>query len=261
MNRNKPTTINKSALDVLSVLKSFNSLLDEASLGEVSTHVGLPKMKVFRALNTLTAAGFVAQNPANRKYRLHYALLELSEKILSRQNIRDVSHDMLQALALEIREDITVAVLDQDMREIVFVDRLRGGSRISFFCDVGRHLPLHVGAAAKSILAYLPESEFEAYLEEFTPVKASPFTVIDRKELRRQRTLIQKRGYAVSDQEVDEGVSAVGACILNASGYPAAALAIASLSIKMTKDKIEALGNRLKKTASIISADMGFKKD
>lgn len=261
MDGQNQTAINKSALSVLSVLKSFALLPDETSLGEITSHVKIPKMKVFRALNTLVAAGFVSQNQVNRKYRLHYGLLELSDKILRRENIRHISHDRLQSLALEIGEDITVAVLDRDQKEIVFVDRLRGGSRISFFCDVGKHLPLHIGAAAKSILAYLPENEFKTYLAEFTPVQISPFTVIDRAELRKQRKLIRKRGYAVSDQEVDEGVSAVGACILNATGYPAAALAIASLSVKMTGDRIRTLGNRLKQIASVISADMGFHED
>ena len=255
------TTINKSALSVLSVLKSFALLPDETSLGEITSHVKISKMKVFRALNTLVAAGFVSQNPVNRKYRLHYGLLELSDKILRRENIRNISHDRLQNLALEIGEDITMAVLDKDQMEIVFIDRLRGGSRISFFCDVGKHLPLHIGAAAKSILAYLPENEFETYLEEFSPVKISPFTVIDQEELRKQRKRIQQNGYAVSDQEVDEGVSAVGVCILNANGYPVAALAIASLSIQMTEDKIKTLGNRLKQMASVISAEMGYQKD
>lgn len=252
------TTIIKSALTVLTVLQAFSRLPDEAGLAEVAAEVGMPKMKTFRSLNTLVLSGFLSQNPVNRKYRLHYSVLELARKLLDQQGIRAVAHDALQQLASELGEDITVAVLDQNHEQIVFVDRLRGGARISFFCDVGKRLPLHVGAAGKSILAYLPAEEFEAYLDGFTPARISPYTITEAAELRRQRDLIRKVGYAVSDQEVDEGVAAVGACILDAGGYPAAGIAVASLAVKMNNEKIARLGNILRKTAAEISAQLGY---
>lgn len=258
MDAENRTTIIKSALTVLTVLHAFSRLPEEASLAEVATEVDLPKMKAFRALNTLVLAGFLSQNPANRKYRLHFPVLELARKLLDQQSIRAVSHDALQNLAIELGEDITVAVLDQHRKQIVFVDRLRGGARISFFCDVGKRLPLHVGAAGKSILAHLPEEEFEAYLEGFVPAQISPFTITEPAELRRQRDLIRQAGYAVSDQEVDEGVTAVGACILDGSGHPVAGIAVASLAAKMNAEKIAKLGNILRKTSAEISAQLGY---
>jgi DNA-binding IclR family transcriptional regulator len=255
------TTIIKSALTVLTVLQVFGRLPEEASLAEVATEVGMPKMKTFRSLNTLVHAGFLSQNPANRKYRLHYPVLELARKLLDQQSIRAVSHEALQNLAIELGEDITVAVLDQHREEVVFIERLRGGARISFFCDVGKRLPLHVGAAAKSIMAHLPRDQFEAYLQSFVPARISPYTIIQADELRRQRDQIQEKGYAFSDQEVDEGVAAVGACIVDAAGYPAAGIAIASVSIKMTPDRITKLGNILRETTANISAQLGYIKD
>jgi DNA-binding IclR family transcriptional regulator len=258
MNVENRTTIVKSALTVLSVLQSFSHLPEEASLSEVQAEASLPRMKTFRALNTLVLAGFLSQNPTNRKYRLNYPVLELARKLQDQQNIRPVANDVLQNLAIELRLDITVAVLDENHEQIVFVDRLRGGARISFYCDIGKRLPLHVGAAGKSILAHLPEAEFESYLGRFVPVRISPYTITDPAELRRQRILIRQIGYAVSNQEVDEGVVAVGACILNAGGYPAAGIAMASLAIKMKDENIAALGIILRKTCAKISSKLGY---
>lgn len=243
----------KSAQAVFTVLKVFAQLPFEAGLSEVVQAVCLPKMKVHRALHTLVEAGFLFQNPKSKKFRLHHSILTLARKFQSEHSIRMVSHDVLQELALEIGEDITVAVLDDNRKEIVFVNRLSGGARISFFCDVGKRLPLHVGAAAKAILAHLPEDEFESYLMSFEPVKISPFTISTIGAIRKERKSILEKGYSFSNQEVDEGVSALGACILGANGYPAAGVAIAFLSVKWTDRKIEKIGARLKETLSTFS--------
>lgn len=244
----------KSAQTVLTVLKVFAHLPHESRLSEVVQVVGLSKMKVHRALHTLASAGFLYQNPKSRKFRLHYSILTLARKFQNEQTVRLISHDILQGLAMEIGEDITVAVRDDNHMEVIFVDRVSGESRISFFCDVGRRLPLHVGAAAKAILAYLPEKEFETYLKTFSPVEVSPYTIKSAKTIRMDRKAIREKGYSFSNQEVDEGVSAVGACILDGAGYPLAGVAIASLHVKMTDRRIDELSERLKEAVSEISS-------
>ncbi|MCB2190472.1 MAG: IclR family transcriptional regulator [Deltaproteobacteria bacterium] len=247
----------KSAQTVLMVLRAFSEMPGEASLTEIAQTVEIPKMKAHRALQTLAAGGFIFQNPKTKQYRLHYSVLALARKFQSGQTVHTIAHDVLQDLALEVGEDITVAVMDENQREVVFVDRLSGGSRISFFCDVGRRLPLHVGAAAKALLAYLPEEKFERYLEGFTPVEVSPYTITSADKIREDRLSILKKGYSYSNQEVDTGVSAVGACVLDAQGQPAASMAIGTLHVKMTARRISELGKLLNKTAAEISANLG----
>lgn len=247
----------KSAQTVLSVLRAFSELPSEAGLSEVTQRIGLPKMKAHRALQTLAASGFIFQNPKTKKYRLHYSVLALARKFQSGQTVHTIAHDVLQDLAVEVGEDITVAVMDENQREVVFVDRLYGGARISFFCDVGRRLPLHVGAAAKALLAHLPQEQFESYLTQFTPVEVSPYTITSVEKVRQDRESILAKGYSYSNQEVDTGVSAVGACVLDAKGYPAASMAIGTLHVKMTARRISELGKLLKKTAAEISANLG----
>jgi DNA-binding IclR family transcriptional regulator len=254
------TGIIKSAGIVLRVLKAFGNLPYESTLAEIVRELDLPKMKAFRAVNTLVDAGFLDRNSNSKKYRLHSNVLSLADKLLSSQNVRTLSHDRLQQLALDIGEDITVAVPAENLKEIIFVDRLYGGSRFTFYCDVGKKLPLHIGAAARAVLSYLPQEQFEIYLSSFSPVKMSSFTIISRQELRKERDRIRKIGYSISNQEVDEGVSAVGTCILDSDGFPAAGVSVTSLSVKMTQSKIAKLGTKLSSAAREISSYFGFKE-
>lgn len=247
----------KSAQTVLMVLRAFANLPGEASLTEIHQAVGIPKMKAHRALKTLVANEFVLQNPKTKKFSLHYSVLSLARKFQSGRSVLTIAHGVLQDLALRLGEDITLAVMGENQREVIFVDRLFGGSRISFYCDVGRRLPLHVGAAAKALLANLPEAQFERYLSEFTPVQVSPHTIVDPEKIRAERRDILAKGYSCSNQEVDAGVSAVGACILDAAGYPAASIAVASLQVNMTAERSGELGRLLKTTAAQISVHLG----
>ena len=255
--KSSDSSVLKSAQTVLMVLRAFAELPFESSLTQIAQAVDIPKMKAHRALQTLVDTSFIIQDPKSKKYRLHYSVLALARKFQGGQTVHTIAHDILQDLALEIAEDITVAVLDDSHQEIIFVDRLSGGSRISFFCDVGRRLPLHVGAAAKAMLAHLPQEEFDRYLADFTPVEVSPHTLVSARQIRQERADILARGYSFSNQEVDMGVSAVGACVLGAAGYPAASVAIAMLHVKWTDQKIRELGQRLKETAGEISANLG----
>ena len=256
--QHQETAVLKSAQTVLTVLKAFDRLPYEASLSEVIQVVDVPKMKVHRALHTLVSAGFLHQNSKSKKFRLHHSVLALARKFQNEQSIRMLSHDILQELALAIGEDITVAVVDDSHKEVIFVDRIYGEARISFYCDVGRRLPLHVGAAAKAILAHLPDNEFETYLKDLSPVELTPYTIKSASQIRMERNAIRQKGYSFSNQEVDEGVSALGACILDRTGYPSAGVAIASLHVKMTDQRVKELGERLRKAVSEISSYCGY---
>jgi IclR family acetate operon transcriptional repressor len=256
----KPSTaVIKSAQDVLSVLAAFIHLPLEASLRDISVRVGLPKPKTYRALSTLVESGFVEQDPASRKYRLHYKILDLADALLSNQEVRTVARPVLEALANGVGEGITLAVPAGN--EVVFVDRIHGGSHIRFFCDVGKRLPLHVGAAAKAILSFFPPADFQTYLDSFPAAELTPYTITTPDRLRREIADIRKKGYSFSNQEVDEGISAVGAAILDRWGAPVAGIAIASLSIKMNPARVKVLGEKLGQAVQEISMAMGYRRE
>ncbi len=249
--------MNKSAFGVLVIFKAFSVLPDEVSLADLTKAVKMPKVKVFRSLKTLQHAGFIEQNETNKCYRLAPEILSLSSKYLSGQNLISSSRIVLERLSDELNVDITLAVPDLNAGEIIFVDKIESSSRIYFYCGTGKRLPLHVGAAAKAILAYLPDPYFEKYLQATSLIKITDFTVNSVDMLREIRTEIIAKGYSVSDQEVDEGVSAVGACVFGLSGAPVAGLAVANLTSKMDAVMTKKIGLKLSDAAQKISVRLG----
>jgi DNA-binding IclR family transcriptional regulator len=121
---------------------------------------------------------------------------------------------------------------------------------------VGRTLPLHAGAAAKILLAHLPEAGQREVLASKL-VRFTPFTVTDRKQLRRELGRIRTHGYAYTSQEVDPGSHAVAAPVSDFSGQVVAALGIAGPLHKFREPRLRELIDLVKHFGRLISEKLG----
>ncbi|WP_371780024.1 IclR family transcriptional regulator [Streptosporangium subroseum] len=64
----------------------------------------------------------------------------------------------------------------------------------------------------------------------------------------RELDVIRERGYGFNLEETESGVSAIGRCVLDATGEPVAAIVIAVPSVRFTKDRIPGLVAELRRT-------------
>lgn len=144
---------------------------------------------------------------------------------------------------------MTLAV--PDGAEVLFVDRITGNRHVEFYCDVGRRLPLHVGAASRATLAHYPSEFFDQYAEGALPAFTHA-TLTTAQQLYADRESIRTRGFAVSQEDVEVGISAVAAPILNKRGEVLGAAAIANLSARWSDEDIEARGEEISRTCQEI---------
>ncbi len=70
--------------------------------------------------------------------------------------------------------------------------------------------------------------------------------------------LIRERGFAVSQQEYEDGVNAVSAPILDANQYPIASIAIVGPAFRLPQARLEELGKSVRETADAIAHDLGL---
>jgi len=140
----------------------------------------------------------------------------------------------------------------------VCVERIGSPSPVAFHLEIGRSLPLHAGAAAKVLLAYLPERVRERILQQ-PLARFTPATVTDPDRLRRQCAQIRRRGYAFTDQEADIGVRGVAAPIFGVSGGVVASLCIAGPVERFPDAVVEERGALVVGYASKISQQLGWK--
>lgn len=240
-----------SARNVLHAMPLLCRAVRPLQLSEIASSLGVSEPTAFRVMQTLVEQGFAkSERPRGSGWTATMKIVEMSADLLERTELRQLAADPLQSLVDHFGETVTLAVPDND--HIVFVDRIHANSSVHFYCDTGRRLPLHAGAAARVVLAWLPQESFDAYVSRrLQPL--TPKTRVTAAALRRDRAAIREQGYAVSVSDVEDGISGVAAVFVNGAGQPLGSAAIANLSSRWTETDIAKRGRALVETARVVN--------
>lgn len=226
----------EKALRVLSLFIEHEAL----TLQQIARQAGLSRSTAYRAVLTLQEAGYLQQ--AGGEYRLGLQAITLGMAGARRISLLQAARPHLLELSQSSEDTAMLGLIDGD--EIVFVDQAPGKRNVRFYCQVGRRLPLHCSALARSVLALQSPEFIAAYLAR--PLKAfTPLTLTDRSALLEELQRIRERGYAVSHQETDEGIDGVAAPILGPDGHAVGGISVAGLSMYYTPEHAEQLGREV----------------
>jgi IclR family acetate operon transcriptional repressor len=84
-------------------------------------------------------------------------------------------------------------------------------------------------------------------------------TVRTPAELNAELANIRSRGYAIDDEENEEGVRCVGAAILDSTGTAIAAISVSGPSFRITKEKVPIVSRSVTAAAQAISSQLGYR--
>lgn len=204
-------------------------------------------------LLTLVDLGYVGTDA--RFFSLRPQVLELGYAFLSALTLPQVAEPHLERLAVAVRESSSVSVLDVD--SIVYVAR-RATSRImNVTISVGTRFPAYATTMGRVLLADLRPAELDAYLDRADLCPLTRRTITDADTLRGVLSTVPAQGWALVDQELEEGLRAVAAPIRDRSGRVAAAV---NLSTHASRTTLEGMGRdllpELLATARRIEADL-----
>jgi DNA-binding IclR family transcriptional regulator len=213
------TAIDK-ALDVLDILAGAKRPL---GLGEVVSASGLPKPTVRRLLLGLIQQSFVLQN-VEGKYEVGNAVVDLAARSLGQVTLAEESRQILTALRQRVTGTITLTRFsDHGLSTVTQID----ASSSAFLISPTSNAPLYATAAGKAVLAFMPQPDVERLVPEtMTALTANTIGTID--QLREELQVIRNRGFAIEDEEAQDGVRAVAVAVRTFVHRPIGAVAVAS---------------------------------
>ncbi len=216
---------------------------------------GLPKGTLHRILQALIERRLVRLDEADSTYRLGHRLFELAHKVWAAFDIRGAAAPELDRLAQETGESVTLAELDQGAA--LYVDERNSSQPFGLRIGVGRRAPLHATAIGKALLAFLPPAEQQGQLARLGLERFTAATIVLPEQLAQELALTRARGYAISEEEHLEGVSAVAAPVLDHRGRPIAAIGVLGPRYRLTGDRLHTTGRELMQAARRISGNVG----
>jgi len=204
----------------LKVIECFSEENHELTPSDVARQTGLTRPSARRALLTLKFLGYAASD--GNRFTLTARTLRLGYGYLSSKPLWKLVEPHIRQVGVEIGQSCSIAVLDGD--EICFVVRVAAKRIINDYIAIGFRLPAYSTALGRVLLSSLPSAEIDAYLERTALVKHTPFTVVQRRELREILDEARERGWAYSDQQLDLGMRSIAVPIHDETGNTIAAI-------------------------------------
>jgi IclR family acetate operon transcriptional repressor len=234
----------QSVIRVISLLKAFNTQKTGLSLTEIGTKVGLPKTTVHRMLTALLSEDMVERDDLSGRYRLGTGILMLAASIPSKKNLIKTARPLLEQLARETSETVTLEVISDN--EVALLDEVRSGLLVSSNGEIGTHWPLHATSTGKVYLSY-----FDHLLESLTEPLTSytSRTITDINEIAKSAARIKRLGYATTYNELQEGYAAVAAPLMGREGEIRGAICLGGPTQRMQRSRLDTLGERVKAVA------------
>ncbi|GAA3789170.1 IclR family transcriptional regulator domain-containing protein [Streptomyces chiangmaiensis] len=231
----------------LTVITSFGEGRRELTLTEVAEATGLARATARRALITLEHLGYVTAH--DRVFRLTPRVLGLGYPPLSRVTLPDIAAPHLTALSELVHESTSLAVLTGD--EIQYTARVAPRRIMSVNVTLGTRLPAYPTSLGRVMLADLAEPR----LPEITSL--TPRTVTDPGELRAVLGRVRREGYALVDEELEEGLRSIAVPVRDRGGRVVAAVNVAMHSSRRTVEEcVTEVLPVLRATAARIEADL-----
>ncbi|HTC94131.1 MAG TPA: IclR family transcriptional regulator [Terriglobales bacterium] len=240
----------------LSILEALSQDGPDLTLAQMSESLGLHKSTAHRLIMVLGRNKLVEKNSQTGKYRLGLKLFELGTRAVSQLDLRERARPFLERVVLETGETVHLCIYDDG--EVVYLDKVEPRRSVRLASSVGRRNPAYCTAMGKAIMAYLPENQVEIAVQKHGLRPFTRKTIGTMAELKSELVKIRETGYAIDNEENEEGVCCVGSVVRDFSGDTIAAISVSGPTFRVGAEKISVLAKSIISAADGLSKELGF---
>jgi len=240
----------------LDLIETMASSHHELTITEANRKFKIPKSSVYAILQTLKSRGYVEKN-AHDQYFLTLKLFSLGSSLIDTLDLRRVALPYLKELTE--KSGITGHIAIRDNAYAVYIEKIEVLGAVRLTTRVGKRMPVHSTSIGKALIAHLPEKEIDSILAESGLPRLTRRTITVRREFKKELARVRAMGYAVSNEENEDGVRAVAAPIFDHDGRVIAAVNLGASSIQIKTEDFPALGKLVCSSATRMSKALGYR--
>ncbi len=232
----------------MAVLEYLAANQRSATLTELSERLGFPSASVFRIVSALTEMGYLARDPATKRFTLTNQLLRLGQPHGHDRGLVESALPAMRGIRKLTGETTQLCCLVD--RDIVIIEQLLATHPFKYSVDLGARCPCYSSAPGKAMVAFLPREEREELIVRLRFKRFTDTTITTREAFRAELEKIIAKGYAIDIAEGLEGIRCVAAPILDRGGSPVGAITIAGPSSRILDSDFDQLGRRVAEAAA-----------
>ena len=241
----------------LDILEAFNYNEEELGVTELSHKLNLHKNNVFRLLATLETRGYIEQEKKTGNYRLGIKTFEVANVFLHHLGLRRQARPILEELVGKCNETAYLAVTDG--MDVVYVLMHETSHTVRVIPRLGHRLPAYCTASGKVQLAYESQDRLLELLKDQPLRKLTKNTISDLDRLREHLAEVSRQGFAVDNEELEDGVCCVAAPVRDYSHRVVAGVGLSGPMSRFSLERIQTdLVPLVKEAGAKISQRLGF---
>lgn len=216
-----------AARHTLRVLKYVASQSGPVRASTVMRELELPRSTTYQLIKVMQEEGFLVHFPEDRAYGLSPLVFEIGSNYLRTSKVSRLAEPLLEKLVKRTGLPVVahLGVLHGD--DIEYVVKHAAPRSPALVTDIGVHLPAHLTATGRAILALLPKEQVRAlYPDPASLTKRNGRGPSTLRELDEILIETRARGFAMETGEITPEYASVAVASLDHNGYPAAAVGL-----------------------------------
>ena len=219
------------ALDALGLYFEY----EELTAAKAAKALGVSRTAAFRILYTLEAKGYLTRTEEGG-YRLGIKLFSLGALAQTRMVLAGLVRPELSRLADETGETAHLATMDGPYH-IVFVDKALGRLKLKMDTVLGDRRWAHQTATGKMLLSQKRPEQWEQYAAAARFERPTPNSISTPEQLYNELELTRERGWAIDNEESEEGLTCFAVALTDSSGAAIAAISCSGPSTRMERNR------------------------
>tara|TARA_B100000959_G_scaffold24945_2_gene24104 strand:- start:716 stop:1918 length:1203 start_codon:yes stop_codon:yes gene_type:complete len=240
------TPKNNSVIKAFQILTACSSSREPLNTQEVARATGMTAATAHRFLITLEDLGAIARTDKNQ-FQLGFAIAEMARGIKDDNWLANFAQTHVDDLVQDFKEAVGVAILNDG--RVSFIATAEANRSLKTGHIIDTTVPIYCSGVGKVLLSGLPTIEREELLHETEFEKFTPNTITDLAKLRQEISKINKNGYAIDEQEMEEGLRCLAVPIKGGDSQVIAAISVSGPASRMTQERIDVYREKMQERA------------
>jgi IclR family pca regulon transcriptional regulator len=219
----------------LAIIEAFSATTTRMTVSDAAHLTDLSRPAARRCLLTLVDLGYLTHD--GKFFTPLPRMLRLGGAYLSTSSLPQIAQPLLASARDTLHESISLAVLDEGYS--VFIARAEAVRIVSTGVKIGGRLPAYCSATGRVLLSGLPEETVRAHLESVPMKRLTDRTLANLTAVLKAVRRAAEDGYAISNEELEIGMSAMAVPVKNRSGEIEAAISVSVFAGRISVATLE----------------------
>lgn len=221
----------------LAVIRTFSEQRPEQTLSEVAKEANITRAGARRILLTLVNLGY--SEVKDGVFRLTPKILDLGFAYLSSMPFWNLGQPVLEHLVEEVKESSSIAVLDGE--EVIYVLRVSTRKIMAENLSIGSRLPALWTSLGRVVLSDRSDQEILSLISNSDLTAKTIRTLTTPEQIFAEIQETRRRGWALVNQELEDGLISIAAPIKDRQGRIIAAMNISGNAQRNTAEEVQEL--------------------